>query len=573
MNIKKYYLKSLTMLLIFLSINFLFGNTGRYTRKSIAFVDAILYKDKAKNLPLEHEQYLLKTIHRGVKIERFDFNPLPEKVQKNFRQELKNQRTVTKVKISEIIDATILPEIIKVLDVKKEIRARNLVSESQTNAFIATKAHEIGITARQLEQVMNSSYIYVPFVSKYKISNDSKEKKISVTIESGLIWYHVITTDNPEVKKLATLSTSVSSSVEYEKNNTKKAIREAIHNIAPMIAKNLEIHTRELDMFKLQTPIAEVDNRTIHFPLGKFEGIKMDEPFFVGEFMEDNSGKTKFVNSGFVRIGKVADNRQQGQHLSSAWAIHKGDWVSGMTMVEHPRLGVDVAFKPRMINVDITQGGLFSDKDDKAFIVAFDEFSGTIPALDLSLNWNIAPLTKKRQSFLVIGGTGGIVPVDNYVVTEQEIFNFFDIFTIDIANEQQNSFATYFNGYLGYMKKYYFGPFALHWEAVGGIQGLSASGELDGDNISIINGSFGGRLGLGLEYAVNIDWNIGIFTGYTFFPSIDYWYVEYDDDEETISTFYDQDYPEISSIGETFGLYIHFSPPTLPFNPGNFINK
>ena len=46
---------------------------------------------------------------------------------------------------------------------------------------------------------------------------------------------------------------------------------------------NLQVRTREIDIFKLQSPIAEVVKRTIRFQLGKAEGIKMDEPFFVGE--------------------------------------------------------------------------------------------------------------------------------------------------------------------------------------------------------------------------------------------------------------------------------------------------
>ena len=122
---------------------------------------------------------------------------------------------------------------------------------------------------------------------------------------------------------------------------------------------NLQVRTREIDMFKLQSPIAEFVKRTIRFPLGKAEGIKMDEPFFVGEWMELNDGKIRFEKSGFVRVGTVSDNRTSTGQLSSAWVIKKGDWVRGMMIIEHPRLGIDIAVKPRWFNMNIKEGSIF----------------------------------------------------------------------------------------------------------------------------------------------------------------------------------------------------------------------
>jgi len=122
---------------------------------------------------------------------------------------------------------------------------------------------------------------------------------------------------------------------------------------------NLQVRTREIDIFKLQSPIAEVVKITIRFQLGKAEGIKMDEPFFVGEWMELNDGKIRFEKSGFVRVGTVSDNRMSTGQLSSAWVIKKGDWVRGMMIIEHPRLGIDIAVKPRWFTMNIKEGSIF----------------------------------------------------------------------------------------------------------------------------------------------------------------------------------------------------------------------
>ena len=155
----------------FLLISSGFAQTGRYTRKSISYVDILLVTKKGISLSDRNEKYFLSAIHDGIKIARFDYNPLPDMVQSSFRRRL-SRRSYSESEIGELINETIAPELIKILDVQKEIRARNLVTEVQKNSFIVLKAKEMGITAAQLQQVMNSSYLYIPFLSHYKKERD-----------------------------------------------------------------------------------------------------------------------------------------------------------------------------------------------------------------------------------------------------------------------------------------------------------------------------------------------------------------------------------------------------------------
>ena len=123
------------------------------------------------------------------------------------------------------------------------------------------------------------------------------------------------------------------------------------------------------------------------------------------------------------------------------------------------------------------------------------------------------------------------------------------------------------------MRKFYFGRFALHGETLLGAQGLSIGGKYDDKDVRIINVSVGGRVNIGLEYALNIDCNVGVFTGYNIFAPMNIWYVKYDEKEEDITNFFAENYPKISSVGSTLGFYIHFSPPAIPFNPFAVVQK
>lgn len=542
----------------FLLISSGFAQVGKYTRKSISFTDILFATRKNIHLTYNEERHLLSTLHDKIRISRFDYNPLPEEIQESFKNQIAKKRIISESELNYLINEYIVPEIIKILDIQKEIRARNLVDEVQRNSFIALKAKEIGITAQQLEQVMNMSYLYVPFIAEYNESKNKDSKEIQIYLKGGLIWYHIIAGDNPQVIKVKTLTSTGSGTSE---NSKQESFKMAVQTLT----LNLQVLTRQMDIFKLQAPIVEVTNKTIKFPLGKKEGIKIDDPFYVAEWVESEDGNISLQKSGFVRIGEVANNIQTFENLSdagqlsTAWAVKKGDWARGMMVIEHPRLGIDIAMKPRLFNMDISEGYFGTD----FFYLKFGDYIGNVGAVDIDLQLNIANLVKRSQTFFVFGISAGIVPVKTKIDKE---FLIFESSTERIA-------SSVFSGYIGLMKKKYFGPAALHGEALFGIQRLAVSDYYLGKEVNIYNNSTGGRINLGLEYAVNIDCNVGIFAGLNIFPAMDWWTVEYGDDEIDIIKLGDKNSPEISTSGFTYGLYIHYSPPVLSFNPLSFLQS
>ncbi|MGC9363013.1 MAG: hypothetical protein ACP5FZ_00430 [Fidelibacterota bacterium] len=545
-----------------------------YTRKSISHPTTIL---TIGNIHLSEKEEMLFTnaINTGIQIARFDYNPLPEKIQTSFKTSLYQDMHITEDELEAHISATLVPEIINILDLYKEIRAQKLLTDAQRNSFIALKAKESGITAQQLEQIMNSAYLYIPFISKYNSRKIDDKEEIEVSLAGGLLWYHVIAGDNPRIEKITRLSSEATATIDTDDSYTalgsKLAPKEyAFWSAANTLAMNLEILTRELDMFKLSAPIAEIQRRKIRFPLGAAEGIHLDDPFFVGEWYEGDADNISFRKSGFVRVSTVVDNRSPGGQLSEAVAIKKGDWSRGMMIVEHPRLGIDIAWRPRWFRATVEEGFMTNFKE--GFVVYFDDYSGNTIGLDMNFQWNIASLVNRRQTFLVFGGTVSALPVRSVIFDYKfwdADYSWLDLFPVE------NWVAGLFYGYAGYLKRAYLGPFALHGEAslgtqvisTGKIRGQDFYTDEDRKNVTISNYTVGVRLNVGLEYAVNIDCNVGIFAGVQAFPPIDWWTVKYGDKEVDIQNMSGAAAPKFFSYSSTFGLYVHFSPPTLPFNP------
>ncbi len=557
---------ALGLVLLFFGVFPLGAQTGKYVRKSISYPNVLVQMEKQIRLSPPERDYYLEAIHDGISIARFDYNVLPERIERSFQEAYESYDRISDDELLTIIQKTMVPELLRILDVNKELRAENLVTETQRNSFIALKAKELGVTAEQIEQVLNASYIYVPYLSRYDVDEDKEKKEISVTAAGGVLWFHLIAVGEPRLEKVGNISSRGNGSAKTNDNYSYRghplpAKSKAFHEAVDCMVMNLQVQTRDLDFFKLQAPIAEIERRRVGFPLGQNEGIRIDDPYFVGEWMQDARGKIRFRHSGFVRVLTVSDNREQRGQLSTARAIQKGDWSRGMLMVEHPRLGIDLGFKPRLFRMKVEEGLFASDN----FLIYFDDYEGAAVGMDLDLQYNIAHSIGRPGAFAVAGATVGVVPVKSATYS-----SFADII---FDTPEESGAAGVFHGHLGYLRRLYMGPLALHYELLLGIQHVTLSHKYDDEDVAISNNSVGVHVNLGLEYALNIDWNVGVFAGFQAFPALDLWTVKYDEEEIEVENYLDWAGPKISSISPTFGIYVHFSTPSLPFNPTTAIEN
>lgn len=570
-QLKKINRCALYAFILMMFFNSAFGQMDQYSRKSISFVNMLVYNESKENFRLETEQAFLTRLQSQLQLDRFDVNPLPDEIGNKLRNALPSFHDLgdEEVLISAM-ESVIIPELQKILDVEKEARARDFVSETERNSFIALKAKEVGVSSKHMIEVMNSAYIFLPFVSKIeanKHKKDSEDKddkdKMNVTVKGGLYVYKVNYTGDYSITKMATVRGSGYGSKE-KKDSWKTAKNKAFVASASSLGLSMKVELQKIDDFKLKAQLRKVKALSVKFPLGKKEGLKLDRPYYVGEWVENKKGIRKFEKDGFVRIGKVANNYDDPSALSSAYVIHKGDWARGMTLMEHPTLGIDFAFKPKMFQIEIDSGYFKAkDKDPAVYIASAKK---NLFGAEFDLNINIAEQTKKLQSFLVLGGSFSGMTLEN------RIFNKDDYPISYIEDNLEKSAAFFFNGHIGYLRKNYLGPVAFRREFLLGVQGVSFSNEyVEGDDdLNIMALGFGGSITLGLEVALNIDWNLGVFGGYDLYPGMPIWTMKYadkddDDDEKDIDLkkFNSVDFPKIKNVGPTFGVYLHYSLPSF----------
>lgn len=529
---------------------------GQYDRKSISYIPAVyISQHDAYKMKDREIEFLIDQVREYVEMPRFDFNKLPEEITDDFLRRARLQGNVSPDEIEQLLNETVVPVISDILDTEMEIRARDLVTAEQRQQFIATKAQSYGITADQLEKVLNSAYIYIPYVDGV----DFEEEKGIVTfnVKGGLLWYHVdMSGEKPKVESILKQSThsmgkgKEKSSFHY-KGHKLEGDEFALYTAVSNFARNLQVATQSIPAFKLSSQVAYVQRNRVDFNLGKKEGIKVDDGFYITEqVMKDGDLKQKRI--GYVRTVKVANNKKRSYENSQAVAVTGHGYAQGMSLVEHPRLPIDIVIRPRAHMLNVSTGIIGTE--DFSPIRFTDAYDGPTGGVDIEAHYHIGRWFGIPMFLFSAGGTVSFVPSKIQIYT-----GFGDFYTI----------PGLYQIHLGLTKKYFYRRIGWTLSAKFGTAFLSISHDFGEHSIGISNRTLGGVFQSGIEFAVTPDFYMGIYGGYQYYPESSVWTLDIDSDSYPLLP--SENRPTFNASGATLGLYFHYQPPALSFDPFNLV--
>ena len=399
--------------------NILSAQQGKYVRKSVSSLESVWFKPGSVGGLQFDSKTFDKFIDFYIEIERFDYNTLPANLLQEFRREANSIEEVSADALSEVLQNTVTSKIVEILndpDVMKE-RGEALKDESAFQSFAATKAKSLGLTTDELKTLMNSAYIYLPFISSAKKESEGADD-LSITLEGGIIWWQMKMAGDGSTSVEQVLSATTKGYSVIDPTAKAPITKEPLYNkfkfgteewsTTPTqycqndamlaFAKNLGVKTKEIDDFKLQAQIVEADGKKYAFPLGFKEGVHLDDGFHIVEFMEDEQGNEVAEEIGFVRVAKTGDNKSDPNNYTYAKQLLGSKVSEGTTVLEHPRLGMDARAKLGFITgMSIPKEYMLAGSD---LLFADDITSGL--ALDVIIAYNLAPIIGISQTFLDI---------------------------------------------------------------------------------------------------------------------------------------------------------------------------
>jgi hypothetical protein len=118
---------------------------GKYERKSISFINSLLCIDgSAKNIPSDDLKYALEKINEKLKMSRFDYNPLPQNLIDSFANQANAAGDLTDDKLADILDKTLLPKILEIVDFYKEARAQTHLQQFKNATCYISISYKAG---------------------------------------------------------------------------------------------------------------------------------------------------------------------------------------------------------------------------------------------------------------------------------------------------------------------------------------------------------------------------------------------------------------------------------------------
>ncbi len=498
----------------------------RHFSKTLTYYDmALIASPRITNKPSDFSRkYFASLLASKINLPRFYWESLPEVVISKFSEVTKTKRYQSVEEISRDVQMYLSPEVVKILDIEKEIKALQLLSEEDRNKFISTKAKTLGIDAEKLERVMNSGYIVIPFIDGFTVKKDTikvlKDKKelriprIKVELGGGLAFFRVNFVNNEYSIKL-----------EYEvRDNGDGFVEEGVKSILSPIDSAFIIASKEIavsfgiavrEIFKLSSPIISAGFNSVWFNLGKKEGIYIDDGFDVFELVEKSNGQLEERNVGFVRVTKVTDNIN-GKDASKAQIIigslfGSDRLASGMFIKERPRFPFDFTLGFSTYPVTISTGNwkLSNLGVPKTYLLNNDTLEIKKEKLlaytgRITLNINLGRYFAIPQFWFTLDANIGTLPIN---------VKFF-------GNDVKSAIFGSFN--FGLMRKFYFRRLSLTLELKSGFSNFNFNTEVNvgSDSVeyalSLRDWIFGLGPGVGFELVINPDINIG--------GKILYWY-------------------------------------------------
>ena len=421
----------------------LFSQQGEYKRKSISSLESVWFKPNSIS-GLNFDSKTFDTfIDFYLETERFDYNTLPKYLTDDFIKKANKLDIVDPLNISKLLEQTISNKILSILNDPEIINQRmeNFKNESDYQSFAYTKGKSRGLNKSQLESLMNSAYIYLPYISsassytktkKVIIPKEEKKKnkrskknnnkadtlevvnKYTVEINGGIIWWKMLVSERGlvSIKKINTSTTSASSSYDPSSKSAKTLYNsfsfgtetwrttpeQYIQNDAMLaFVKNLGIKTKEIRDFKLSSQIIEADKKRYGINIGKREGIHLDDGFYIIEIEENSDGIEIEKRKGFARVIKTGDNVNNSNNLTYIKQVMGPKVSEGSLILEHPRLGIQTNFSFGTISgvsIKPKHTSLFNEEN---------LISENISALfnsNFTFSYNLAPIINSTQTFL-----------------------------------------------------------------------------------------------------------------------------------------------------------------------------
>ena len=579
----------LTFIIALISFGSLLPAQTGYKKKVVSYVNTVL-APASYGLSQRQTDYLSSTVSRNVQMERFNYASLPDNLVSQFAEGAAGANSFSAENVRALIERTLAPKFLELLDINKELLSKQNLTEAERNTFLATKAQSAGLSATQLESILNSGFFYVPYVEYYNHSvekgeRDEKNEKGKVvrkvptvththSIKTGLLWFQlkVNKANDPTVQFIGAANGWKGSAI--QRSDTKDAESgediewETFADAVKTSAINIENETKKFEQFQLSGTVSETTTFGVKLNLGSREGLGLDDTYWIEELEETESGEIVKSRRGFVKIREVGNNKSDESATSYAQTITGTNYSPGLSVSEIPMIGVNAVFGLGSFPVSIKP---FTNKTAKFGLTKYDFAVNVNSEIKNSFGpfvWfqgDLAKSTKITELWFHAGATLGFLDVDGkFYLPKYSLSG--TLTGIDSTVDIGASLTGYAN--FGLVKKFYLRRFGIVFQAdvKYWLTNFTATGkDSKGDdlNYSLMNDAIGLDGRAGLEVYLTPMLSLGAGAEYNMFSVNNIWTASVTDKDKNETKKTDAVGPDTKYSGLAFYFWVNYALPSL----------
>jgi hypothetical protein len=566
-------------------------STRPYSKKVVSFVNQVVAPSSA-SLSTRHADFIGASVEENMNMPRFHFAPLPETYVLTFRSEMGGRGDYSADQIKGGIEKYLAPPLLALIDANKEAFSKQNLTDADKNSFLATKAQAAGLSAAQLESILNSGFFFVPYLESYKRTADRKEReekndkgevkrRVKYTdytheMELGVLWYQ-LQIDKSNKASVVFVGqakgwngSAISRTKSQDDGSDGNADWEAFAGAVEASCKNIALGTKTMEQFQLVGGVTETTGMGMMLSIGTREGVHLDDTYWIEELEENEQGQIQKNRRGFVKIRNVGDNKEDAAVASYAQSISGSNYSPGLSAAELPLIGVNVLLSGAMMPMKI---GAFGSDLTPGLMVADPTygFGLSIPAdtknafgAMAAVQMSLAHATNISELWFHLGVQGGVVKPEGEFYFPVPPGVRMPAPTTEIGTSLTGSIDA------GLEKKFYVKRFGLFLQADAkfAILRLTSDGkprQASGDaKYTLTNSGFGGDLRAGLETYISPKVMFGVAAEYNLFGANDTWTVKVtDNDDKELMKKEDVKGPEVNFGGLGVYAWINLAIPSF----------
>ncbi|MCX6136192.1 MAG: hypothetical protein NTV54_01670 [Ignavibacteriales bacterium] len=503
-----------------------------------------------------------------------------------------------------LVERTLAPQLLKILDDNKSFYSKQNLSEAERNTFLATKAKSAGMSAAQLEAILNSGFFYVPFIEQYRHATrrmEVEEKDTKGTMHKypateythdlklGLLWYRLAIDRNNAASLVfvgaargwqdGAITRSAIHRDDAEGTGAGRDV-EAFESAVNASCQNIALETKKIEAFRLVGEVTETTFMGVKVSLGTKEGVGVDDSYWVEELQETESGQVIRAKRGFIKIREIGDNKRDESAVSYGQTIIGSDYSAGLMVTEIPMLGMNAVLggivSPAKLSLFdngsyLTRTGNhttlngFYPANEYDFGVKINSETKSAYGAALDVQSDLANKTRIPEFWLSLGGGYSVLSVDgNFFFNKYSTSG-----TKTGVDSADISFGSSYYGRLGLLKKFYLKRFGFFIQADAKLTfvHLTATGKDDKNDkdmdykLKAMN--FGLYLRTGVEVYLNPMLSLGAGVEYNIFGASTSWTATITDSDKNDKKSDSVDGPELNHSGLGISVWVNYALPSL----------